>query len=99
MRSRSKGGKGLYRDILELVEDRLRPGALILADNADLPPAYLVRVLSPPQDSSRSAVRMVMRNSNETARFLRLLGLQAPRPSGVPFPAVARLDIVAVHCS
>ncbi|PDT28176.1 methyltransferase [Rhizobium sp. L9] len=40
------GAKGLYRDILELVEDRLRPGALIVADNADLSPEYLARVRS-----------------------------------------------------
>ncbi|WP_064705366.1 O-methyltransferase [Rhizobium bangladeshense] len=41
------GAKGLYRDILELVEDRLKPGALIIADNADLSPEYLSRVRSP----------------------------------------------------
>ncbi|MGO6678049.1 O-methyltransferase [Rhizobium leguminosarum] len=41
------GAKALYRDILELVEDRLRPGALIIADNADLCPEYLARVRSP----------------------------------------------------
>jgi predicted O-methyltransferase YrrM len=41
------GAKALYRDILELVEDRLRPGALIVADNADLCPEYLARVRSP----------------------------------------------------
>ncbi|MBB2700465.1 O-methyltransferase [Rhizobium phaseoli] len=38
------GAKALYRDILELVEDRLRPGALIVADNADVSPGYLARV-------------------------------------------------------
>ncbi|MGO6967063.1 O-methyltransferase [Rhizobium leguminosarum] len=41
------GAKALYRDILELVEDRLRPGTLIIADNADLCPEYLARVRSP----------------------------------------------------
>ncbi|MFF0950180.1 O-methyltransferase [Rhizobium leguminosarum] len=41
------GAKALYRDILELVEDRLRPGTLIVADNADLCPEYLARVRSP----------------------------------------------------
>ena len=41
------GAKALCRDILELVEDRLRPGALIVADNADLCPEYLARVRSP----------------------------------------------------
>ncbi|MDO3435542.1 class I SAM-dependent methyltransferase [Rhizobium sp. CBN3] len=40
------GAKGLYRDILELVEDRLRPGALIVADNADVSPEYRARVRS-----------------------------------------------------
>ncbi|MBY4606514.1 class I SAM-dependent methyltransferase [Rhizobium sp. 9T] len=41
------GAKALYRDILELVEDRLRPGALIVADNADVCPDYLARVRTP----------------------------------------------------
>ncbi|MBX4929030.1 O-methyltransferase [Rhizobium binae] len=41
------GAKALYRDILELVEDRLRPGALIIADNADVSPDYLARVRTP----------------------------------------------------
>ncbi|ACE91652.1 O-methyltransferase [Rhizobium phaseoli] len=41
------GAKALYRDILELVEDRLRPGALIVADNADVSPDYLGRVRIP----------------------------------------------------
>ncbi len=34
----------MYPDILDLVESRLRPGALIVADNADYSPAYLERV-------------------------------------------------------
>ena len=38
------GAKALYPDILSLVEDRLRPGALIVADNANFCPAYLERV-------------------------------------------------------
>jgi len=41
------GAKGLYPAILSLVEERLRPGALILADNADWSPDYLARVRSP----------------------------------------------------
>jgi predicted O-methyltransferase YrrM len=41
------GAKGLYPDILGLVESRLRPGALIVADNADYSPDYLARVRSP----------------------------------------------------
>ncbi|PMS13584.1 O-methyltransferase [Trinickia caryophylli] len=41
------GAKGLYPEILHLVEPRLRPGALIVADNADYSPEYLARVRSP----------------------------------------------------
>lgn len=41
------GAKPLYPEILSLVEDRLRPGALIVADNADLCPNYLERVRAP----------------------------------------------------
>jgi predicted O-methyltransferase YrrM len=43
------GAKPLYPDILALMESRLRPGALIVADNADLSPEYLERVGSPRQ--------------------------------------------------
>ena len=41
------GAKALYPEILGLVESRLRPGALIVADNADYSPEYLARVRSP----------------------------------------------------
>jgi predicted O-methyltransferase YrrM len=41
------GAKGLYPDILSLLESRLRPGACIVADNADYSPDYLARVRSP----------------------------------------------------
>lgn len=41
------GAKGLYPAILALLESRLRPGALIVADNADWSPDYLERVRSP----------------------------------------------------
>jgi predicted O-methyltransferase YrrM len=41
------GAKALYVDVLALLEDRLRPGALIVADNADYSPEYLTRVRSP----------------------------------------------------
>jgi len=41
------GAKALYPEILGLVESRLRPGALIVADNADYSPDYLARVRSP----------------------------------------------------
>lgn len=40
------GAKALYRDVLNLVEDRLKPGALIVADNADDCPDYLAHVRS-----------------------------------------------------
>ncbi|MEG3143229.1 class I SAM-dependent methyltransferase [Sphingomonas sp. RT2P30] len=38
------GAKSLYGDILALVEPRLRPGAVIVADNADYCPAYVAHV-------------------------------------------------------
>jgi len=41
------GAKALYPDILSLVESRLRPGAFIVADNADDSPEYLARVRAP----------------------------------------------------
>jgi predicted O-methyltransferase YrrM len=41
------GAKSLYPDILGLVESRLRPGALVIADNADDSPDYLERVRVP----------------------------------------------------
>jgi predicted O-methyltransferase YrrM len=41
------GAKALYSDILNLVESRLLPGALIVADNADQSPDYLARMRSP----------------------------------------------------
>ena len=41
------GAKALYPEILDLLESRLRPGALIVADNADYAPDYLARVRSP----------------------------------------------------
>ncbi len=41
------GAKALYPEILSLVESRLRPGAVIVADNADYSPEYLARVRSP----------------------------------------------------
>jgi predicted O-methyltransferase YrrM len=40
------GAKGLYPAVLDLVESRLRPGALIVADNAEWSPDYLARVRS-----------------------------------------------------
>ena len=41
------GAKALYPEILDLVEDRLKPGAIIVADNADHSPDYLARVRAP----------------------------------------------------
>lgn len=41
------GAKSLYPEILSLMENRLRHGALIVADNADYCPEYLERVRSP----------------------------------------------------
>jgi len=41
------GAKGLYPEILALLEPKLRPGALVLADNADWSQEYLARVRSP----------------------------------------------------
>jgi predicted O-methyltransferase YrrM len=41
------GAKSLYPEILSLLESQLRPGALIVADNADMSPDYLKRVRSP----------------------------------------------------
>src|ERR1700760_2492400 len=38
------GAKALYPEILDLVEDRLKPGAIIVADNAEFSPDYLARV-------------------------------------------------------
>ncbi|TDN00449.1 methyltransferase, partial [Lactobacillus crispatus] len=41
------GAKALYPEILNLVESRLRPGAFIVADNADYSPDYPPRVRAP----------------------------------------------------
>lgn len=43
------GAKALYPDVLALIEPHLRPGALIVADNADYCPDYLARVRAPDQ--------------------------------------------------
>jgi len=40
------GAKGLYPDVLALLEERLRPGAFVVADDADASPEYLARVRS-----------------------------------------------------
>lgn len=41
------GAKPLYPDILSLVEQRLKRGALLVADNAGMSPEYLARVRAP----------------------------------------------------
>jgi predicted O-methyltransferase YrrM len=41
------GAKALYSDVLALVESRLKPGALVVADNSDYCPEYLAYVRSP----------------------------------------------------
>jgi predicted O-methyltransferase YrrM len=41
------GAKALYPEILALTESRLRPGAIVVADNADYCPGYLERVRAP----------------------------------------------------
>jgi predicted O-methyltransferase YrrM len=41
------GAKGLYADVLHLLEDRLRPGALIIADNANYCPDYMALMRAP----------------------------------------------------
>ena len=41
------GAKALYPEILALLQGRLRPGAVVVADNADDSPDYLARVRAP----------------------------------------------------
>jgi predicted O-methyltransferase YrrM len=41
------GAKSLYADILDIVESHLRPGAFVVADNANFSPDYLARVRAP----------------------------------------------------
>lgn len=43
------GAKSLYPEILALLESRLKPGALIIADNAEYSPEYLAHVRAPGQ--------------------------------------------------
>lgn len=40
------GAKSLYPQVLDLLEPRLRSGALVVADNADMCPQYVARVRS-----------------------------------------------------
>ncbi|KAA0077687.1 class I SAM-dependent methyltransferase [Tardiphaga sp. P9-11] len=41
------GAKALYPDVLAIVENRLKPGAFVIADNADYSPDYLAYVRNP----------------------------------------------------
>lgn len=41
------GAKTLCGDVLKLVENQLRPGALVIADNTNYCPDYLAHVRSP----------------------------------------------------
>jgi predicted O-methyltransferase YrrM len=41
------GAKSLYPRVLSLLESRMRPGSLVVADNADWSPEYLARVRRP----------------------------------------------------
>jgi predicted O-methyltransferase YrrM len=41
------GAKALYPEVLSLIESRLKPGAFIVADNADFCPEYLAHVRAP----------------------------------------------------
>lgn len=41
------GAKSIYIDVLAKVESHLRPGALVIADNADFSPDYLDYIRSP----------------------------------------------------
>jgi predicted O-methyltransferase YrrM len=43
------GAKALYCDVLALLKERLRPGAFVVADDADVSPDYLARVRSTKQ--------------------------------------------------
>ncbi|MEH2255172.1 O-methyltransferase [Nostoc sp.] len=43
------GAKALYPEVLTLLEDRLRSGAFVVADDADVNPDYLARVRSTEQ--------------------------------------------------
>ena len=59
------GAKPLYLPVLELLEPRLRPGALLVADNADDSPEYLARVRG-----SRSYLSTAFAEDVELSQFL-----------------------------
>jgi predicted O-methyltransferase YrrM len=41
------GAKALYSDVLALLEDRLRPGAFVVADNADVSQLFRFATVCP----------------------------------------------------
>jgi predicted O-methyltransferase YrrM len=43
------GAKAIYPEVLDMLESRLRPGAFVVADDADKSPEYLARVRAPGQ--------------------------------------------------
>lgn len=43
------GAKAIYPEVLSLLEPHLKPGAIVVADNADMCPDYLQRVRNPAQ--------------------------------------------------
>ncbi len=74
------GAKALYPDILDLVESRLKPGAFVVADNADYSPDYLARVRSPANGYTVGAVRR-RRRAVDAARLRPECKTRAIRPS------------------
>ena len=60
------GAKALYPEILSLLESRLKPGALIVADNADMSPDYLKRVRKAGERLHVPALRRGRRTFYET---------------------------------
>ena len=66
------GAKALYPEILDLVEARLKPGALIVADNADYAPDYLSRCAHPGVATSPSHSRRTW--ALNTARLNSVVG-------------------------
>ncbi len=60
------GAKSIYCEVLDLLERRLRPGALIIADNADLSPDYLARV----RDTSKGYLSVPVGEDVELSMWL-----------------------------
>lgn len=66
------GAKALYPEVLALVERRLRPGAFVIADNAEYSPDYLAYVRAPENGylSVRSAATSSCRCGRADARII-----------------------------